>query len=170
MVFEYISRGRLCLSLQSDPHACWKAVFFAGLEKVKRNLRTGLEPSLTATVWQVARKGAELPPAPLVLGAPAHPTLHKQLLCQWADVMPIPGGSPERSSPLHRLMTPALGGRAGLVDCCGLLRPTGAAGQATAGDRILQQEMLERVHQPVPVLWGCVMHTSMVYAVDAVFI
>lgn len=50
----------------------------------------------------------------------------------------------------------------------GLLRPTGASGRATAGDRILQRGILELVHQPVPVLCGYVMHTGTVYTVQSV--
>jgi len=52
-----------------------------------------------------------------------------------------------------------------MFDYCWLLRPAGASGPDTAGDGALQWGMLELVHQPVPVPWGCVTHTSMVYTV-----
>lgn len=120
-----ISLGWLYPSLQSEPHACWKEVLFAGPERVKHNLRAGLEPNSPTMLWQVAHKAAELQPAPLVLKAPPHlrssplksvaPAPRRQPSGQWVDAMPVPKGSPGRSSSLQRLRQLMLGGRASCV-------------------------------------------------------
>lgn len=108
-----ISLGWLYPSLQSEPHACWKEVLFAGPERVKHNLRAGLEPNSPTMLWQVAHKAAELQPTPLVLKAPPHlrssplksvaPAPRRQPSGQRVDAMPVPKGSPGRSSSLRRL-------------------------------------------------------------------